>query len=302
MSPEAEAQKVIAISLGKIASSRIQRGGPKLCKNLLVANLIHKARTLVEDPFQCCYPTYEQVRDVSNTIQSESLDSAAALAMNNESPDLTEVPCGDEMTPSSEYCPDNRLSPETPPFLPVVFNQCENKENDYVDDNSQNSVNLRLQSNPCFVVNPLKVPSRCLKRRNSCAERKPDFEIHRSPKRICEQRVSAYRRSNTIDLDLSTSESIEDVCETSYSDFSGDSMDVEHISTLVSAFSNSFKDFCCSTCTTADGDISLNQDKSSKTILWRANSAPDMVLCAQQATNVLKMRQQSFETSTAVLA
>lgn len=44
-STAAEPQRLIAVSLGKIASSRSQRGGINLHKNLLVASVLHKART-----------------------------------------------------------------------------------------------------------------------------------------------------------------------------------------------------------------------------------------------------------------
>lgn len=40
----AEAQRLIAMSLGKIAQSRGQRGGASLHKNLLVSTVLHKAR------------------------------------------------------------------------------------------------------------------------------------------------------------------------------------------------------------------------------------------------------------------
>ncbi|XP_014778649.1 putative uncharacterized protein DDB_G0277255 [Octopus bimaculoides] len=41
-----EAQKLIALSLGKIAASRNQRGGINLHKNLLVASVLHRARSV----------------------------------------------------------------------------------------------------------------------------------------------------------------------------------------------------------------------------------------------------------------
>lgn len=46
---ENDAQKVIAISLGKIATSRVQRGGPSLHRSLLVASVLYKARTTYLD-------------------------------------------------------------------------------------------------------------------------------------------------------------------------------------------------------------------------------------------------------------
>jgi len=48
-----EAQRLIALSLGKIAMSRQQRGGINLHRNLLVASVLHKARTTyMMDNFQ----------------------------------------------------------------------------------------------------------------------------------------------------------------------------------------------------------------------------------------------------------
>lgn len=41
-----EAQRLIAISLGKMASSRAQRGGARLHKSLLVASVLHSAQTV----------------------------------------------------------------------------------------------------------------------------------------------------------------------------------------------------------------------------------------------------------------
>lgn len=53
MSSTTEAQRLIALSLGKIAMSRQQRGGINLHKNLLVASVLHKARTTyMMDNFQ----------------------------------------------------------------------------------------------------------------------------------------------------------------------------------------------------------------------------------------------------------
>jgi len=47
-----EAQRVISVSLGKIAQSRLQRAGCSLHKSLMVASILHKARHLyVEQTF-----------------------------------------------------------------------------------------------------------------------------------------------------------------------------------------------------------------------------------------------------------
>lgn len=53
MGSTTDAQRLIALSLGKIAVSRQQRGGINLHKNLLVASVLHKARTTyMMDNFQ----------------------------------------------------------------------------------------------------------------------------------------------------------------------------------------------------------------------------------------------------------
>ncbi|KAL4219410.1 Immediate early response protein (IER) [Mactra antiquata] len=53
MATSSDAQRLIAVSLGKIALSRQQRGGINLHKNLLVASVLHKARTTyMMDNFQ----------------------------------------------------------------------------------------------------------------------------------------------------------------------------------------------------------------------------------------------------------
>ena len=53
MSSSNDAQRLIALSLGKIAISRQQKGGINLHKNLLVASVLHKARTTyMMDNFQ----------------------------------------------------------------------------------------------------------------------------------------------------------------------------------------------------------------------------------------------------------
>merc|ERR1719328_23772 len=50
LTPEKEGdspQRLIAVSLGKIAASRGQRGGPQLRKSLMISTLLHKARSTV---------------------------------------------------------------------------------------------------------------------------------------------------------------------------------------------------------------------------------------------------------------
>lgn len=61
-----EAQRLITVSLGKIASSRCQRGGINLHRNLLVASVLHKARTAyMMDAYQHIIASRKQKQEVA---------------------------------------------------------------------------------------------------------------------------------------------------------------------------------------------------------------------------------------------
>lgn len=82
-----DAQKVIAISLGKIATSRVQRGGPSLHRSLLVASVLYKARTTYFDdalqangasPVMCAHDDIS-----SETASGEASGDSAPVAKPN---------------------------------------------------------------------------------------------------------------------------------------------------------------------------------------------------------------------------
>lgn len=83
-----DAQKVIAISLGKIATSRVQRGGPSLHRSLLVASVLYKARTTYFDdalqangasPVMCAHND----DDFSEAASGEASGDSAPVAKPN---------------------------------------------------------------------------------------------------------------------------------------------------------------------------------------------------------------------------
>lgn len=78
-----EAQRLIAISLGKMASSRSQRGGARLHKSLLVASVLHSAQTvaLLND---------QQNPDVTIPSLSNSSSTLADSSLPNPVSDVTE--------------------------------------------------------------------------------------------------------------------------------------------------------------------------------------------------------------------
>jgi Immediate early response protein (IER) len=104
-----EAQRLISISLAKIAASRCVRGGVSLHKNLLVATVLQKARYIfMEEAFHMVHGTYlnqanskfiQQLRDqehLDHELQHHDKDyddddddaSATALSMNDSELDL----------------------------------------------------------------------------------------------------------------------------------------------------------------------------------------------------------------------
>uniref|UniRef100_T1IJP8 Uncharacterized protein n=1 Tax=Strigamia maritima TaxID=126957 RepID=T1IJP8_STRMM len=58
-----EAQKLISISLGKITNFRIQRGGMSLHKNLLIASVLQKARTVFMEETLTVMNVYSPAED-----------------------------------------------------------------------------------------------------------------------------------------------------------------------------------------------------------------------------------------------
>ena len=80
-----DAQRLIALSLGKIAMSRQQRGGINLHKNLLVASVLHKARTTyMMDNFQTL---------IANKKAQAEKEAAAKMIV--ETPDVTSANSSD---------------------------------------------------------------------------------------------------------------------------------------------------------------------------------------------------------------
>jgi len=77
-----EAQRLITVSLGKIAASRSQRGGINLHKNLLVACVLHKARTayMMEN-----LQTMLANRKAQAEVKQEGIAPNSQISLNNSS-------------------------------------------------------------------------------------------------------------------------------------------------------------------------------------------------------------------------
>lgn len=198
-----DAQKVIAISLGKIATSRCQRGGPSLHRSLLVASVLYKARTTYVDDV---FPTFGHcpdpcVEDNAND-GDESVEGAASEA---------------------------RLSGTVTSTSPLTsaYDDCDSTDELSSGDDKENvqPSNERLSPEP---------PVRCTKRRRTvddedCAKR-------------CKRDTALWRRSSSLcstDSDAESSDS-ELLADGEPHDADG-AMEVESISNLVLAFNSGLK-------------------------------------------------------------
>lgn len=90
-----QAQRLIAMSLGKIAASRSQRGGANLHKSLLVSTVLHKARTtIMMESFQAMMQQRKAQMEASQQVEisDERPPTPAPAYMAAETAERTEEP------------------------------------------------------------------------------------------------------------------------------------------------------------------------------------------------------------------
>lgn len=129
-----EAHRLISISLGKIATSRSQRGGLRLHKSLMVANVLVNARTLafIENNHTSFYPdrpaspvAFEHDEDQDRLSDTDDrVDETGST--NDESTQYTELPLlrpTDDATSGQDRLEgqDNSSEEETSHSLPVLI-------------------------------------------------------------------------------------------------------------------------------------------------------------------------------------
>ncbi|XP_023240906.1 uncharacterized protein LOC111639292 [Centruroides sculpturatus] len=295
---ETETQRLINISLGKIATYRNQRGNSNLHKNVLVANVLRRVRNTVVDEI-CTYKVSED-----QSINEERVlngDKDVLLENGNIETRPNDV-FGCLATHASDVS-ESRGQLDDVSDLPV--SNCEKK----TEHSDFNMDEVKEFDEKCHVR------SRCLKRRTS--EDDEDDDIVRVKRRRDCYDVSndltnwRVKRTNSIDCDSdSDSESYTDTNSDSdsytYLDSPESSMDVEQICGLVSVFRSSFQGLGFL------GNARTEQRKNVKTrpypttnndirqnCLRRGLSLPD--LCAKQAVEGLSSTQ-SFKMCTPILA
>ena len=170
-----QAQRLIAMSLGKIAASRNQRGGANLHRSLLVSTVLHKARTtIMMENFQAMMQqrraqmeAQQRTEMVVGAASSEERPATPAPTAQVEEPqrwdkENTPPPC--PPTPSPEVC--ERLA--DPTAAPVK----EQNNNEVLSSSQHQEQSPKpsplQQSNSENVITPQTANcAKCLKRRSS---------------------------------------------------------------------------------------------------------------------------------------
>uniref|UniRef100_A0A646QFQ5 EGR2 n=1 Tax=Hemiscolopendra marginata TaxID=943146 RepID=A0A646QFQ5_9MYRI len=275
-----EAQKLISVSLGKIANSRMQRGGMSLHKNLLVANVLQRARAaFMEETFHLMnsYKVQDRVyteMDCQGSSESNVVDYHSSFS---HSPAYSNSPTPYYTVSMPESC-DSYSEPTNSENIVTIESDLEcndedDKENVSVRedadadlDSTERNCDDRLREalvDADSRLNGSWPPSRCLKRRRTINEEAVSSILPKRVKRepyYCEYDYSTVSNTNHSQTELRGD--------------TDNSMDVEQITSLVTIFSSSFT-----------GLISKSESK-----LTRSLSTPDLCCkSVKESFDVLNM-------------
>ncbi|XP_007639050.1 immediate early response gene 5 protein isoform X1 [Cricetulus griseus] len=90
-----EAHRIVSISLGKIYNSRVQRGGIKLHKNLLVSLVLRSARQVyLSDPCPGLYLAGEEDTDTDEEMETGNVANLISIFGSSFSGLLRKSPAG----------------------------------------------------------------------------------------------------------------------------------------------------------------------------------------------------------------
>lgn len=241
MKMASEAQRLIGISLTKIAQSRSHRGGVSLHKNLLVATVLQKARYIfMEEAYNMVHyqpPSPVQARPVPEedlvglTAEEAGLDPIT-LPEDIQESSASSANLQDFLQQSCVRCSENQDKENHPPA-------CSSSELTYFDMDKSSSV-LRERSN-----------STCLKRRRAVTE----WETEEAVQSILPKKSKQEEECDDVFLDdaslLSDAVSKEvdaeagkqqETSTSSGGNSGGSAMEIDRITSLVSIFSFSMGD------------------------------------------------------------
>jgi len=144
-----EAQRLISVSFGKIATFRKQRGGLNLRKNLLVSYVIHNARTVIYEQMyglQRSHDSYESEDHETDLDCNEDDDETAKPEWNDQENNENELSEENHETETARKCElelndndDEREEESDKENCVVRENVCEDKENIECEKTQKNS-------------------------------------------------------------------------------------------------------------------------------------------------------------------
>nr|XP_022901814.1 immediate early response gene 5-like protein [Onthophagus taurus] len=243
-----EAQRLIGISLTKIAQSRTNRAGVSLHKNLLVATVLQKARFIFMEEaynmvhYQTPITSVQPMMPISyqQTINNDEQEDLVAVTAEEVGIEPTPTPGNAEETnnldflqPSScEKCTENQNKENQPPISsssPPTQPTATTTELTYLDLDKTNL--LRNSTSP----------TSCLKRRRAVS----DWETEEAVQSILPKKSKSEDGDDSVFLDDATilSETIskevqeQQQKEENSTTNSGSAMEIDRITSLVSIFS-----------------------------------------------------------------
>lgn len=289
-----DAQRLISISLSKIAQSRVQRGGVSLHKNLLVATVLHKARyVFMEQAYQMVHAPVENYspspstpaseQEYSNYDDNDNLVGLTAEEAYSPS-DLSETSSSTDLVESSSDIPSflpNCTSYARCPSESETVPECDSdKENLAPASEAPTYLDLDSAKSPCgenVVILRERPHTKCLKRRRAVTE----WETEEAVLSILPKKVKSS--ADVLSLDPSSEGDDSVFSEPSLlSDCTSEEngAEIDRITSLVSIFS--FGSFAA-----ASNGTELANGLSK---LSRSSSTPD--LCSAQAKDGVDVLQQ----------
>uniref|UniRef100_A0A1B6CQ67 Uncharacterized protein n=1 Tax=Clastoptera arizonana TaxID=38151 RepID=A0A1B6CQ67_9HEMI len=285
-----DAQRLITISLTKIAQSRAQRGGVSLHKNLLVATVLQKARfifmeeafSMVNSPivpssYSAVTPDHQDYSYDGDSLVALTAEEAGVGSSPSQPNDLnSDAASGDlnflQSPAAYVRCPET-LEADKENHAPAPFCSQTGEAPTYLDldkaPREQSVVILRERSSSCS-------SPRCLKRRRAVAE----WETEEAVQSILPKKPKTASSEEGDDSVFLDDAALLSECE----DSGSSSMEIDRITSLVSIFS--FGGLAAA----SGGSATDLSPSSGLGKLTRSSSTPD--LCSAQAKESVDALQQ----------
>lgn len=262
-----ETQRLISVSLGKIAQSRSQRGGINLHKNLLVATVLHKARTAYmmesysyQQALQRQKLQQEQLQQASSTPSAETNNGGENLK--STEPDLGHVSA--TPTASERTAPDQPSSCESESHEPMSVHEPEvscDKENSPPESSHSSTTKFDTSNSHLAASNQLSQEAMStLNTTNKCNI----LKRRRCSRSSCSQEYECpVNKKPRVTIDSS-------ITHTDSSDESNSEMpESPQITNLVSIFNSGFSGLCA-----ISNDAETNQPSSHQSDPDTSNDQP----------------------------